>query len=97
MPSKENPADLLSRGTNVDILCNSKLWNSGPEFLHVAEIPPQIYETSLEQDPEIKTNVNKCNTDKLEETPLDKLMNSKSSYYKLKVKIAWYSRLKSCC
>jgi len=33
VPTKENPADLASRGTSVDQLANSELWWEGPEFL----------------------------------------------------------------
>ena len=34
MYTKENPADLTSRGATVDELTNNDLWWKGPEFLH---------------------------------------------------------------
>lgn len=37
VPTKENPADLASRGLLVDELCNSSVWWHGPEFLLRAE------------------------------------------------------------
>ncbi|XP_039763613.1 uncharacterized protein LOC120636270 [Pararge aegeria] len=33
VPSKDNPADLLSRGLKADHISNSRLWWSGPTFL----------------------------------------------------------------
>ena len=32
-PTKENPADLVSRGVKGSVLKNSKEWWEGPEFL----------------------------------------------------------------
>ncbi|MBV2113425.1 MAG: aspartyl protease family protein [Candidatus Thiodiazotropha sp. (ex Ctena orbiculata)] len=33
IPSKENPADIASRGVDIDSLLNSNLWWTGPEWL----------------------------------------------------------------
>lgn len=54
---KENPADLLSRGLNLNALCNSSLWFSGPQYLSephsfLPQTCPLIDSSSL---PELKT------------------------------------------
>ncbi|GBN22947.1 hypothetical protein AVEN_185310-1 [Araneus ventricosus] len=38
-PGKQNPADFLSRGVNVEILLNGDLWWKGPQFLREADFP----------------------------------------------------------
>ncbi|GBN27766.1 hypothetical protein AVEN_31073-1 [Araneus ventricosus] len=38
-PGKQNPADFLSRGVNVEILLNSDLWWKGPQFLREVDFP----------------------------------------------------------
>ncbi|XP_011699812.1 PREDICTED: uncharacterized protein LOC105457069 [Wasmannia auropunctata] len=47
--SKENPADLLSRGTNAKELVISQLWWGGPSWLH-NEILPEEQEETTEYD-----------------------------------------------
>lgn len=64
MPSKYNPADLVSRGLKVDHISNSSLWWSGPGFSlkddsHWPKLPSQ----TLGQDlPEIlSSHINDAN------------------------------------
>ncbi|GBN71010.1 hypothetical protein AVEN_212655-1 [Araneus ventricosus] len=38
-PGKQNPADFLSRGVNVEILLNGDLWWKGPQFLREVDFP----------------------------------------------------------
>ncbi|GBM27955.1 hypothetical protein AVEN_21954-1 [Araneus ventricosus] len=38
-PGKQNPADFLSRGVNVEILLNSDLWWKGPQLLREVDFP----------------------------------------------------------
>lgn len=37
VPSKENPADLVSRGVKADVISEASLWWSGPSFLLLSE------------------------------------------------------------
>ncbi|XP_068208322.1 uncharacterized protein [Palaemon carinicauda] len=39
VPSKKNPADVLSRGATTQQLLNNPLWRNGPEFLRTTEEP----------------------------------------------------------
>nr|CAH7731761.1 unnamed protein product [Callosobruchus chinensis] len=58
--SKENPADLASRGVAPEILVSSKMWWTGPEFLKLPQNtwPLTDFSISLQNLPEIKKNVN---------------------------------------
>jgi len=57
VPTRENPADLLSRGLSLDSLIQSKLWWHGPNFLLKAECEwPTIPELES-STPEMKRTV----------------------------------------
>ena len=94
VPSKQNPADLVSRGATVDTLATSRLWNSGPEFLSTNEIPGQPTCLSLEvTDEEVKPRARVLLS--LEEpSPTDEVMESTSQWYKLKCRIAYLLKYK---
>ena len=54
--NKNNPADLASRGLNVNEMINSSLWWKGPAFLSTKDVPP-IPAESIQlgsDDPEVK-------------------------------------------
>lgn len=55
VPSKENPADLVSRGLKADLISECSLWWSGPQFLLKAKIYwPKMPNETLKQDlPEV--------------------------------------------
>jgi hypothetical protein len=55
--TRENPADLASRGLDASLLMQNELWWKGPEFLQHADSLPKIREmVSLAQnDPEVKS------------------------------------------
>jgi hypothetical protein len=56
LPTKQNPADLISRGCNLEDLCCSELWKNGPTFLQhdSANWPTQNIVQPKETIPEIK-------------------------------------------
>ena len=64
VPTKENPADLVSRGSSIDKLNSTSQWVSGPCFLRQLEEnwPASKFEKPLEETMEIKKNVNTCFT-----------------------------------
>ena len=93
VPTKMNPADIISRGSSPENLMNSELWNKGPTFLrsYEMEIPPQNIDTEIIDDNEVKVVL----TTKIEEhLPLDTLMESSSTWVALKTKVAWFHRIK---
>ena len=101
VPSSQNPADCLSRGTSIRKLCTLNLWKNGPSFLRSAETEwpqqPVLNDIGLD-NLEIKLKGTcgltiaqpECSTI----NPLDKLIDSTSSWYKLKCRVAWLLRLK---
>ncbi|XP_055586460.1 uncharacterized protein LOC129739089 [Uranotaenia lowii] len=55
VPSKENPADVVSRGQLPDDLCSNSLWWHGPEFLSLAETATyEVEDIPSDQLPEYK-------------------------------------------
>lgn len=59
VPSKDNPADLVSRGLKADLISGSALWWSGPRFLLSNKNAwPQQPNKSVKQDlPEVISNL----------------------------------------
>lgn len=106
--SKNNPADVLSRGQSAQELCTNKLWIEGPEFLkHSAEgwpRDPTVIELETIDDNDIELKHSKVGMhmtsqhDKDETTGsknvIDEMMNYYSSWYKLKRSVAWILRVK---
>ena len=86
--TKENPADLISRGTTPLTLITSDLWNHGPKYLLTSTEPNQDYDKQIQDsDVEIKTKtvlLTNTNCD----SPLETMFNSVSSWWKLKLRIA---------
>lgn len=59
VPSKQNPADIASRGQSIDELKDSSLWWHGPSFLlnKKKPSPSQNYKLLIDTAPEKKKNV----------------------------------------
>lgn len=56
--SNSNPADLLSRGLNINDLKNSDMWWHGPPFLNSVDwVPSKKSKIQCENLPEIKTKI----------------------------------------
>ncbi|XP_061704588.1 uncharacterized protein LOC133515953 [Cydia pomonella] len=59
--SEDNPADIASRGTTLQLLAQDQKWWKGPKWLQTDDIPyrrPEIKETELERKRNIQVNVN---------------------------------------
>ncbi|XP_048487281.1 uncharacterized protein LOC105396586 isoform X1 [Plutella xylostella] len=83
VPSKQNPADLVSRGVGADQLNVSSLWWSGPEFLQHKEIQyPQIPNLQQNSLPEISLHTQTNNNDKTQNI-ISILIHKLSSFNKL--------------
>ena len=96
--SRENPADILSRGTTPMTLKQSDLWNHGPMYLRDSSfVPQQTFNDHLSaDDSEVKIDP-KILTSKLELTPIDVLMKSVSDYQKLKIRISYLVKFVHSC
>ena len=98
VPTKLNPADLLSRGARADSLARNKLWFEGPEFL--AEGPsswPNRFKGREIKEEEIKMFERKsaeCFMINESVPAVDKLISCFSNYYKLKRAVVWLSKFK---
>jgi transposase InsO family protein len=98
VPTKCNPADILSRGSSVRSLIKCELWQYGPKFLRDPEATwPALTVTcgALADDPEVRKDAIALVTTPLQATPMDKLLASTSSWFKLSVRVAWLLRLKA--
>ena len=98
VPGNINPADILSRGVkDVKKFTDNKLWKEGPAFLRRSEEhwPSLSLEKLPVDDAELKKNKQTvCLKTVMQDDPLEKLMNSTSSLFKLKVRVATFLRLK---
>ncbi|XP_061726239.1 uncharacterized protein LOC133531837 [Cydia pomonella] len=101
VPSKENSADLVSRGLDADLIQTSSLWWSGPSFLasdssHWPTTPGSESETSL---PEIITHksfvITSSNSD--DANAIQTLINNRSDYAKIQRVIAYIKRFTYNC
>ena len=95
MPGKQNPADLASMESTVDELRQSDLWRNCPDFLckDYDHWPNAITsrETPLD-DHEIKQVF--LGVRVVNESAVDRLLASSSSWYTTRCPVAWYSRSK---
>ena len=92
VPSKENPADLVSRGIKADVITESTLWWHGPGFPHQAPINfPKIPVTHTQASlPE--TSLHTVVTDNLNDNRILTLIYNKSNYNKLIRTVAYIKR-----
>lgn len=98
--TKENPADLTTRGTKTKTFRQEQVWLNGPKFLlqDQSEWPkaPNIPSELHPDDPEVKNKTITVNslTVKERQHPIDKLIDYYSSWDRLKRAVAWISKLK---
>jgi len=103
IPSKENPADIVSRGANKEEL-NSEMWLQGPAFLKNQELPVKkmgdIKTELLDDDIEVKKITNlasQAQVDKSNTTDvhfIDQIIQHYSSWYKIKRIVATLMKVK---
>ena len=98
--SRDNAADLASRGCQVDSM--PLTWTSGPPFLslHKSAWPCSkfVEATALESDPEVICQSVTCaevSANVSKDHPLDKLINHFSSFYRLKRVLVRLCRIKN--
>ena len=98
-PGEQNPADLISRGTNnIEQFASNKQWTEGPAFLKKppSEWPSNPVQNLPNSDEEIrKKTINLSTTEEEKETCLQKLINSTSSFYKAKKNVAILAKFKT--
>ena len=92
VPSRENPADIVSRGMSVAKFVCDETWKIDPKFLaeSTSEWPTESPDLTLSNDLELMdytTNALNCATTRLAE--------SASDWYSLKVRVAYLLRPKS--
>lgn len=94
IPSNQNPADIVSRGSTPRQLAASELWNKGPKILtELVNSSEQNFHASESpaDDLEIKTRIIKS----LESSdPISILMESTSKWQKLRLRIASLMKFK---
>ena len=95
VPSEENPADLLSRGCDVNTLLRHTAWRHGPRFLQESEeMWPQLPKQAVNsRDPEIKVNTTTVTPCDDIQSPIQKLAAYYSSWQRLKRAVAWIRRV----
>lgn len=91
--SESNPADLLSRGCTMKVLTSSNLWNTGPDFLRVTRSVPEFKGKFMvsDEDTEIKREKVILST-KLDKQDATDVLLASSSWYNVKVRVAWFRR-----
>ena len=47
VPTHENPADLPTRGCNMQVLVKSTMWAEGPDFIHESSLDPGKFDLKL--------------------------------------------------
>ncbi|XP_023947649.2 uncharacterized protein LOC112052703 [Bicyclus anynana] len=99
VPSKDNPADLLSRGLKADSINNSVLWWSGPAFLAKNEIEWPKTPNEREDLPELILHCNFVMDDGCETSvdSINNLIKNKSSFTNLQNIIAYIKRFVYNC
>ena len=95
---KQNPADILSRGCDVEKMPSN--WFHGPHFLSQflcdwpADTAPPELNDDCETLPSHDTHVHVCTTD-TPVHPVDKLSQHYRSFYRMKRAISWLLRFKA--
>ena len=91
VPSQENPADILSRGSTPIELIDSKLWWSGPPWLIADQekwpVQPQLL-TNNQDLPEAKTICNLLTKSDFQYEIIETIVNKFSSLQKIKTTLA---------
>jgi hypothetical protein len=100
--TKQNPADVASRGLMPADTEGLRMWHNGPDFLWEEEEnwPKQPANVPLldNDDPEVKTSQVTLFTNKdATPEPLKALIERYSSWYRLQKAIAWLIRFKEYC
>ena len=87
-----NPADIASRGVNVEVFLEHPTWLSGPHFLLQPEsewpVSPQNVSQLSPEDPEIK-RATAVNAIHIQEEQVSKLFHYFSTWMRLKKAVAW--------
>ncbi|KAF9413311.1 hypothetical protein HW555_008427, partial [Spodoptera exigua] len=94
IPSKQNPADIITKCTNAQQLINSDLWFSGPDFLRNDDNkcwPEQPRHLSVSDLPEIRSQSHLTHTDE------NSFIHNYSNFNKLTRIVAYMLRFVNCC
>ena len=97
IPGELNPADLVSRGLNMDAFLENKMWKGGPDFLWKSrDMWPPVIDEVLENSIDNLEIVNKkkalitaCNV----LDPVGVLLHSSSNWYKILYRVATFQRM----
>ncbi|XP_028161950.1 uncharacterized protein LOC114353953 isoform X1 [Ostrinia furnacalis] len=107
VPSKDNPADLVSRGLRADVIGDTRLWWSGPSFLTQSENEWPVMPNVVKRDlPEVASHIisssdvvdNACSrssaflTNNIDLTIIQSLISQYSSFTKLQRVVAYLCR-----